>query len=139
MKSDSLKKASPDDQALTRPQVFALIADTILEGLYKNGLSSSDYCIVWCERGDRWKENLLHFDYDVIIVDFTLFPNDPINTLLAIKKLSPESSIIVLTDSEDVRVAIAAFRMGITDYFLKPTNPESLTWAVERILRTKAV
>jgi diguanylate cyclase (GGDEF)-like protein len=143
MKPDGTKKVSdrdPVDQyMLTRPQVFALIADSILEGLYKNGLSSNEYCIVWCERGDRWKESLLGFEYDVVIVDFSLFPNDPISALLAIKKLSPDSEIIVLSDSEDVRIAIAAYRMGITDYFLKPTNPETLSWAVERILRKKAV
>lgn len=121
----------------SRPQVFIMLADTILEGVYRNRLQSDQYCTVWCEKGDRWKESLLAFTYDVIVVDFSLFPEAPIDNLLAIKKLSPESEVIVLSDNEDVRIAVGAFHTGINDYFLKPTNPETLAWAIEKIIRKR--
>ena len=121
------------------PQVLILLADPILEGPYRQLLKSPSYCTVWCEQGDRWKESLLSFSYHVIVVDFSLFPETPMESLLAIKKLSPESEIIVLSHSDDVRIAISAFQNGVSDYFLKPTSPETLAWSIEKIIRKRAL
>lgn len=119
------------------PQVLVMLADPILEGPYRTILQSPSYCTVWCEKGEHWKESLLSFQYHVIVVDFSLFPEGAIESLLAIKKLSPEADIIVLSESEDPRIAIEAFRNGVSDYFLKPTNPETLAWAIEKVVRRR--
>ena len=121
----------------SRRQVFMMISDPILENLYRSRFQSDEYCIVWCSIGDHWNQALLSFAYDVIVVDFSLFTSDPIENLMEIKRLSPEAEIIVLSESNDARIAIAAFQSGISDYFLKPTNPETLAWAIDRILRRR--
>ncbi len=119
------------------PQVFMMLADPVLERVYRSHINNTEYCFVWCEQSDRWKQSLLYFEYDVIIVDFSIFPSQPIDHLLAVRKLAPEAELIVLTDNEDVRVAVAAFQMGIAEYFLKPTPPESIAWSIEKILRRR--
>src|SRR4051812_38271600 len=128
-----------EETAISRPQVFVMLGDPILERVYRSRLGTGDFCVVWCEKGERWKEALLSFPYDVLVVDFSVLSSDPIETLVAMKKLSPESEIIVLTESQDVRTAISAFRLGVTDYFLKPTDPETLAWAVDKILKRRGL
>jgi len=119
------------------PQVFIMIADPILEGLYRTRLTSPQYCTVWCETGAGWENSLSTFAYDLIVVDLSLFPEDPTGCLRHIRQLSPVAEIIVLSANDDVRIAIAAFKTGIREYFLKPSSPEQLEWAIEKTLRQK--
>ncbi len=125
------------DQHSSIPQVFLMIADPVLEGIYRTRLTSPQYCTVWCETGEGWEHSLSTFAYDLIVVDLSLFPDDPKEGLRQVRQFSPVSDIIVLSSSEDVRVAIAAFKVGIQEYFLKPTSPEQLEWAVEKTLRQR--
>jgi len=121
------------------PQVFVMLADPILEELYRSKLSGPDYCMVWCENDGGWAKSIVSIKYDVIIVDFALFPVEPVEHLKEIKRISPDSEMIVLSPSEDVRVCIDAFQAGIADYFLKPTNPETLAWSIEKVLKQRAL
>lgn len=127
-----------DAQDLERPllpQVFIMLFDPVLEKLYRSKLQSNEYCLVW---GDsRWKESLYQFEYDALIVDLACFSHQPIENLLTIRKLTPSTELIVLSESDDVRRCIAAFRMGVAEYFLKPVNPESIAWAIEKVLHQK--
>ncbi len=114
-----------------------MIADPILEGAYRTSFASPQYCSVWCEKGAGWENSLATFSYDLIVVDLSLFPEDPIDSLRQVRENSPIADIIVLSSNDDVKIAIAAFKMGIKEYFLKPTSPEQLEWAVEKTLRQR--
>lgn len=118
------------------PQVLILLSDPILESVYRAELGSTHYCAVWCEKGERWKENLLAFPYDVVVVDLGLFPN-PQETILALRKLAPDSALLALCDPTDARTVVAAYQNGVTECFLKPVSPETLRWSVETIVRKK--
>lgn len=119
------------------PQVLILVADSIMDSVYRSQLNPKDCCLVWCQKKEKWRESVISFEYDVIILDFSFFPESPLEILHQVQLLSPDSSVIVLSDSEDVRVAIAAFRSGVADYLLKPVNPETLMWAVNKVVATK--
>ncbi len=119
------------------PQVFVLLSDPILENVYRHELESSHYCTVWCEKGEGWKESLLRFKYDVILADLSLHSSSPLEWLVALRKLAPESAVVALSDSNDARLAVAAYKNGVTDYFFKPVNPETLRWHLEKIVRKK--
>ena len=126
----------PVSETRDQSQVFMIVTDTQLEGLYRTRLQGQNYATIWCE-GLQWQDALRRASYDIIVIDFALCALHPVDTLQEIKRLSPDSEIIVLSHTEDARTAIAAFRAGIADYFLKPIDPETLAWSIEKILRSK--
>jgi len=56
-----------------------------------------------------------------------------------IKRLSPFTSVIMISDHASVEQAVAAIRLGAEDYFKKPFNPEAFQLAVKRGLDRKEV
>jgi len=118
------------------PQVLVLLSDPILERVYRAELGSAHYCAVWCEKGERWKENLLAFPYDVVVVDLGLFPN-PQEIIPTVRKLAPDSAILALCDPLDARTVVNAYQNGVTECFLKPVSPETIRFSLESIVRKK--
>lgn len=130
----TLLKQSPTER--TSYRVLMLLADPVLEKLYRERLRSPEYVVQWAIDAD-YTSTLLTTSFDIIILDFALYPQDALDRLREIKRLSPDSEVIVLSPNDDVRVAIGAFQAGVADYFLKPTNPETLAWSIEKALRGK--
>lgn len=56
---------------------------------------------------------------DIIFLDKEMEGIDGLETLELIKVKSPNTSVIFCTSKEDLSVAIAALRMGSTDFLLK--------------------
>ncbi len=123
-----------------RPQVLMLMNDPILDGLYRNRLQAADFCLVWCDSVKDWKGAVQSFKYDSIVADLAFFKSDdPGATLQELGGLATDSEIIVLSEDENVRLAISAFQMGVADYFLKPVNPETLLWAIQKAVQKKTL
>jgi two-component system, cell cycle response regulator len=137
--SVAVVQARPEQEVEPKAQVYIGVNDPFLENLYRQKISPSDYCLVWHEKEVSWENALTQFLYDIVIVDFSLFSENPIVALQRLKRLCPESEIIVLSPDEDVQTVIAAFKIGIADYYLKPTNPETINWAIQKILRRKSL
>ncbi len=83
--------------------------------------------------------------YQLIIVDLSLSSQnrghdiDAISTLENIKRASPETSVILISNRGNVREAVTAIRMGAEDYFEKPFNLEEFKLAVKRALDRNTV
>ena len=121
------------------PQVLLIISDPVLESTYRQTFNTNRYCAVWTEQVSHWKEALHSFSYDVVVIDFAAFSGNPVESLHAVKRLSEDSEIIVLSNTADVNICIQCYRLGIADYFLKPAPPEALSWAIERCLQTRQI
>ncbi len=123
-----------------RPQVLMLMNDPILDGLYRKSLQFADFCLVWCDSVKDWKAAVQSFKYDIVVADLAFFrTEDPATCLQELTELATESEILVLSEDENVRLAIAAFQMGIIDYFLKPVNPETLLWAIQKAVQKRSL
>lgn len=77
-------------------------------------------------------ERLQQQSYDLIIIDWN-FPETTAGPLLSrLRPLAPEASILIATDSSDMRQAISAMQYGASDYILKPLYPELLLNSLQR-------
>ncbi len=56
-----------------------------------------------------------------------------------VRRLSPMTSVILITENATVEEAVAAIRMGAEDYLKKPFDPEAFRLAVRRGLDRKVV
>jgi DNA-binding NtrC family response regulator len=62
---------------------------------------------------------------------------DGIETLMEIRRLRPEASIIIITAYATVDTAISAMKEGAQEYIVKPCNPEEISLLVNRIMKVK--
>ncbi len=62
---------------------------------------------------------------------------DGIETMMEIRKLQPEASIIVITAYATVDTAITAMKEGAQEYIVKPCNPQEISLLVARIIKVK--
>src|SRR5215212_1841907 len=77
-------------------------------------------------------------DYAIYFVDLKMPGGmDGIETMMQIRRLHPEASIIIITAYATVDTAITAIKEGAQEYIVKPCNPEEISLLVSRILKVK--
>src|SRR5271157_3255695 len=77
-------------------------------------------------------------DYAIYFVDLKMPGGmDGIETMMQIRHLHPEASIIIITAYATVDTAITAMKEGAQEYIVKPCNPEEISLLVERIIKVK--
>src|SRR5512139_3704756 len=77
-------------------------------------------------------------DYAIYFVDLKMPGGiDGIETLMEIRRLQPEASIIIITAYATVDTAIVAMKEGAQEYIVKPCNPEEISLLVSRIMKVK--
>jgi len=83
---------------------------------------------------DRAREN----SYAICFVDLKMPGGmDGIETILQIRKLRPDASLIIITAFATVDTAITAMKEGAQEYIVKPCNPAEISLLVERIIKVK--
>jgi two-component system response regulator HydG len=75
--------------------------------------------------------------FDLFIIDYRLPDFEGIDLLKELKKLSPETNIIVITGYSDIRLAVEVIKYGAYDYVTKPLFPEELHNLVLEALKEK--
>ncbi|MDL1877422.1 sigma-54-dependent Fis family transcriptional regulator, partial [Cytophagia bacterium CHB2] len=77
-------------------------------------------------------------DYAIYFIDLKMPGGlDGIETMMEIRKLHPEASIIIITAYATVDTAITAMKEGAQEYIVKPCNPEEISLLVGRIMKVK--
>ncbi len=77
-------------------------------------------------------------DYAIYFLDLKMPPGiDGIETMLEIRKLHPEASVIIITAYATVDTAITAMKEGAQEYVVKPCSPEEISLLVGRIIKVK--
>jgi two-component system response regulator AtoC len=70
---------------------------------------------------------------DLVFLDVGLPDQNGLEVLRELKRLSPETPVLMLTANDSSRLAVQALRLGAEDYLIKPTEPEELKVLVERM------
>lgn len=79
------------------------------------------------------KEN----SYDIVFLDEQMPGMDGIATLEQLKSLQPSLPIIMITKSEEEHIMDEAIGAKISDYLIKPVNPNQIFLTIKRILERK--
>ena len=77
-------------------------------------------------------------DYAIYFIDLKMPGGiDGIETMMEVRKLHPDASIIIITAYATVDTAITAMKEGAQEYIVKPCNPQEISLLVERIIKVK--
>jgi len=65
-------------------------------------------------------------DFDVVLLDVLMPGMNGIDTLKEIKKIKPQTEVIMLTGHASVEVGIEGMKAGAFNYIMKPFDPNEL-------------
>lgn len=76
--------------------------------------------------------------FDLVLSDFRLGDKDGRDVLQEIKKIRPETQVIIITGYSDIKMAVEVMRYGAFDYITKPLVPEEVISIINRALESPA-
>lgn len=77
-------------------------------------------------------------DYAIYFIDLKMPGGiDGIETMMQVRSMHPEASVIIITAYATVDTAITAMKEGAQEYIVKPCNPEEISLLVDRIIKVK--
>jgi DNA-binding NtrC family response regulator len=101
-------------------------------------LREDGYSVDTAPSGRQAIEMSRQTDYALYFVDLKMPGGlDGIETMMQIRHLRPDASIIIITAYATVDTAITAIKEGAQEYIVKPCNPEEISLLVSRIIKVK--
>jgi DNA-binding NtrC family response regulator len=70
---------------------------------------------------------------DLVFLDVGLPDQNGLEVLRELKRLSPDTPVVMLTGNDSSRLAVEAMRLGAEDYLIKPGEPDEIKLLVERL------
>jgi DNA-binding NtrC family response regulator len=105
----------------------------------KDFLEKDQHQIALAESGEKAVELLQDNIFDVAIVDLIMEEIDGMAVLKAIKDISPETEVIMITGHGTISIAIQAMRSGAYDFITKPPNFDELKLLIDRALEKREI
>ncbi|UCE22850.1 MAG: sigma-54-dependent Fis family transcriptional regulator [Candidatus Aminicenantes bacterium] len=100
-------------------------------------LTSEGYAVANSSNGEEALEKHSSQSFELILLDLLMPGLDGIEVLKRLKKINPQSIIIIITAYASVESAISAMKMGAFDYIQKPFKHDELLLTVERAIEHK--
>ncbi len=101
-------------------------------------LREDGYAVETAASGREAVEKARQRDFAIYFVDLKMPGGmDGIETMMQVRRLHPDASIIIITAYATVDTAITAIKEGAQEYIVKPCNPEEISLLVNRIIKVK--
>lgn len=101
-------------------------------------LREDGYTVDTAESGMEAIDKTNRKEYAIYFIDLKMpGGHDGIETMMEIRKVRPDASIIIVTAYATVDTAITAMKEGAQEYIVKPCNPEEISLLVSRIIKIK--
>jgi YesN/AraC family two-component response regulator len=70
--------------------------------------------------------------FDLVITDLVMPAIDGMQVLQSVKKIRPDTMVIILTGQADLAATIEALRLDADDFLLKPCDPQELFFRIKK-------
>jgi DNA-binding NtrC family response regulator len=97
-------------------------------------LGRAGYAVTAVAGGRDAVDRVVEETFDVLLVDLKMPGLDGIGVLEAVKEISPDSVVILMTGHGTVENALEAMKRGAADYVTKPFHTDAILMCVERAL-----
>ncbi|MFN3406893.1 MAG: sigma-54-dependent transcriptional regulator, partial [Caldimicrobium sp.] len=100
-------------------------------------LKEQGFQVFSCESGKEALNLISQKTFDIALVDIRLPDCNGLELLKEIKKISPDTEVIIITAYAEIKSAVQAIKDGAFDYLSKPFQDEELLIAIEKLLKFK--
>ncbi|MDR2337292.1 MAG: UDP-3-O-acyl-N-acetylglucosamine deacetylase [Deltaproteobacteria bacterium] len=117
-------------------QILIMVVDdeTSICSALCNVLEDEHYATITANSGQEALEKVKQYHPDLIFLDIWMSGWDGIKTLECIKKISPDTEVIMISGHATISNALEATRRGAFDIIEKPFNIDSILLSVNRAL-----
>lgn len=100
-------------------------------------LESDGYDVTIADDPYKALESITLLQFDILLADMKMPAMTGLELFKAARRLDPHLSGIIMTAFGSVASAVEAIKQGVTDYLLKPFEPEALLMAIEKTLKER--
>ncbi|NPA43347.1 MAG: bifunctional response regulator/alkaline phosphatase family protein [Chlorobi bacterium] len=100
-------------------------------------LENKGYRVDTCRHATEALDRIRQGNYDVILLDEQMPGIQGLELLGEIKKLDPSLPVVMVTKSEEENIMEEAIGKEISDYIIKPVNPNEIILSLKKIFQKK--
>lgn len=115
-------------------RIMIIDDEKIVCDMAKLSLEQEGYNVETFLNGESALERLGETKFDVVVTDLKMKGIDGMEVLRTVKKLYPETKVIMITAFANLDTAIEALRGDVHDFFPKPVKIKELKASIKRAL-----
>jgi ATP-dependent Lon protease len=119
------------------PSILVVDDESIARNNLRHILVREGYQVEVASNGEEALEKVRHWGFDLIVTDLKMDRMDGMTLLTEAKRVSPSTSIMIVTGFATVDTAVQALKTGAVHYLSKPIDLNELREAVSGILRDR--
>ncbi len=97
-------------------------------------LEKKEYAVTTCSNGSNAIDLVPNGNFDIVFLDENMPGFSGLEVLTAIKKIKPTLPIVMITKSEEEHIMEEAIGGNISDYLIKPVNPNQILLSLKKNL-----
>ena len=117
----------------SRARVLVIDDEHLMRKLVRGILVKEGYSVATASGPAEALHKLANFSFDIVVTDLCMPEVDSFSFLTDLKRLHPDTSVIVMTGFGDARTADAVRQRGADEYITKPFNEREIQVIVERV------
>ena len=117
-----------------KPKILVVDDEKVIRGGCREVLTQEGYEVLLAESGEQGLKMIEKEHFDIILLDLMMPGLSGFDVLSHVKRLHPDTSIIVITGYATIENSIEAMKNGAFDFIPKPFSPEQL-----RVVVSKAI
>jgi two-component system response regulator AtoC len=121
----------------TSAHLLVVDDDPVTVNLLKEVLTKEGYEVITALSGQEAMARGMEDFFDIVITDMRLGDQDGMEVLRSFRKLTPETTVIMITAFGSIETAIEAIREGAFDYISKPFKLDEIKFTIRRALEQR--
>ena len=113
--------------------------EEIIRNSFVRDLRVEQFAVTAVDSGSEAIRAVENGRFDLVITDLMMPGIDGFGVLKAVKRMAPQTIVIILTGYGDMGAAIDALRLGADDFTLKPCEIEELVFRIRRCLEKQSL
>ena len=119
------------------PRVLAVDDEEVVCESIRRVLTGEGYEVETTTSPREGLERIRREVFDLLLLDIKMPEMDGIELLRAVRSISPETEVVIVTGYATIETAVEAVKLGAFDYLEKPVSPPQLIVAAARALERK--
>jgi DNA-binding NtrC family response regulator len=119
---------------MTEKKILLVEDDNIMRVTLEDVLQSEGYDVESVGDGKGAIEIIENNKFDIVLTDIILPKINGIDVLKAIKKVSPDTTVVMMTAYGSIKDAVESMKLGAYDYITKPFLMEELLINLKKII-----
>jgi signal transduction histidine kinase len=115
-----------------KPSILLVDDEEGIRNVLKISLGDLGYEVQTAESGEAALELFRQRHHPIVMTDIKMPGIDGIEVLSRIKKIDPETEVIMITGHGDIDLAIKSLKLEATDFVTKPINDAALEISIQR-------